>query len=74
MEVRIRRASEGKSKHLTTSSLDKLDAVIPTIKRWGIAGGDLDTELTGQIWVDETQDSMDGGHAYFEVVINDTAG
>ena len=73
MEVRIRRASEGSSKHLTTTSLDKLDAVIPTIKRWGIADidGDLDGLLSGQFWVDETQDTMDGGRAYFEVVIGE---
>ena len=72
MEIRIRRASEGSSKHLTTTSLDKLDAVIPTIKRWGIADVDSHAPIIGQIWVDETQDSMDGGgRAYFEVVIDD---
>jgi hypothetical protein len=71
MEIRIRRASEGTSKHLTTSSLDKLDAVIPTIKRWGIADVAATTELSGQIWVDPTEDSMDAGRAYFEVVIRD---
>jgi hypothetical protein len=70
MEVRIRRASEGTSKHLTTTELGKLDDVIPTIKRWGIADVDLSADLTGQFWVDET-DGMDGGSAYFEIVIND---
>ena len=69
MEVRIRRASEAGSKHLTTSSLDKLDQVIPTIRRWGIAGADPDMALVGQFWVD---DSEDGGRAFFEVVMVDS--
>jgi hypothetical protein len=71
MEVRIRRASEGTSKHLGEVAFDALDEVIPTIKRWGIADVDMPLDLTGQFWVDDTSDSMDVGSAYFEVVIND---
>jgi hypothetical protein len=68
MEVRIRRASEAKSRHLTTSSLDKLDQVIPTLSQWGLAGDDSGRDMVGQIVVDDTED---GGRAYFEIVIID---
>ena len=40
MQVRIRRGSEATSRFLTTSSLDKLDTVIPALERWGLAGDD----------------------------------
>lgn len=68
MEVRIRRASEAKGRHLTTSSLDKLDQVIPVLSSWGLSGDDQTRNLSGQIVVDTTED---GGRAYFEVVIDD---
>jgi hypothetical protein len=69
MEVRIRRASEASSRHLTTTSLDKLDQVIPTLNRWGIKGPGVpdDADLVGQVWIDGQYD----GRAFFEVIIID---
>ena len=64
MEIRIRRAGETSSRHLTTSSIDKLDQVIPVISRWGIAGEQPD--MTGQFVIEQ-----EDGRAYFEVVVSD---
>lgn len=67
MQVRIRRASEQTGRFLTTTSLDKLDQVIPTLEKWTIAS-DEGLPLIGQFWVD----GQDGIGAFFEVVIDDS--
>ena len=67
MQVRIRRASEGTGRFLTTTSLDKLDQVIPALEKWGI-GSDEGRPLSGQFWVDAHGES----NAFFEVVIDDS--
>jgi hypothetical protein len=69
MEIRIRRASEAKGRHLTTSSLEKLDQVIPTLESIGFADPDEGRPLDGRICVDDVED---GGRAFYEVVIDDS--
>ena len=66
MQVRIRRGSEATSRFLTTSSLDKLDTVIPALERWGLAGDDSGRTMAAQIEV-----GSEGETAYFEVVVDD---
>jgi hypothetical protein len=62
VEVRIRRASEGESKFLTSHPFREVSSVIPIIKDMGVA--DSDDDLKGQFVVGEY-------HVYYEVVIQD---
>lgn len=63
IEVRIRYASEGDSKHLFTWPATELDSVLPLLRKWGV-DGEYDQELAGQF-------HYDSSGAYFEVIIND---
>lgn len=62
MQVRIRYDYEVESALLCEAPLDRLDDVLPTVKRWGINGDNL--SLCGQIAYDDTR-----REAYFEVII-----
>jgi hypothetical protein len=70
MQVRIRYDYEAESAPLCEAPFDRLDEVIPTIKRWGLwaSSGGLETYchcLTAQFSYDE-----DRKEAFFEVIIN----
>lgn len=67
MEIRIRRSTETTARHLTTTSIDKLGKVIPTLIEFGLSSDDETRALSGQIVVED-----EGHAAYFEVVIDDT--
>jgi hypothetical protein len=69
MEVRIRRASETKSRHLTQTSLDKLDQVIPALEHWGLSDPDEQLQMCGQVVIGT--ELGDDARAYFEVIVND---
>jgi len=66
MEVRIRRSSEASARHLTTTTLERIDKVIPTIERWGVEG-EQGLSFTGQFVAGDEA----GGGAYFEVIVCD---
>jgi hypothetical protein len=66
VEVRIRRSSEASARHLTTTSIDKVGKVIPTLTEFGLGGDDQGRELSGQFIVED-----EGQAAYFEVCIDD---
>lgn len=68
IEVRIRHVDESRSVPLCEARYDQLDDVIQQVKEWGVnfyeIGGTAN-DYTGHIVVE-------GGHAYFEIIIETT--
>ena len=61
VDVRIRHEYAVDPVHLCAWPLNQLDALIDTVKKWGVA--DHDGDLCGQFVVDDTRG------AYFELVL-----
>lgn len=66
MEVRVRRATETKARHLTNARITDCDTVLATLHEWGFGGDDAERDVTGGFMLGEEDQGC-----WFEIVIND---
>lgn len=65
IEVRIRLASEARAVRLCEWDAGNLDALIPTVDRWGVESDSNNHGITGNFVLYE-------GEAYFELIVHDS--